>query len=146
MKILKVIAVIFFINVLLFSQGLKQNRDFDYTSYGQMIYWKTLKLDEKKVFLYAYLYRTNEILNLVKENRKMNLCSEEFKKSIANPVFKIFSALDEKKKENLIYWIDTFYRTDFNKGKTFCDALVYAFEKVKVGKRSLYDTYKDTYE
>ena len=61
MKILKVIAVIFFINVLLFSQGLKQNRDFDYTSYGQMIYWKTLKLDEKKVFLYAYLYRTNAV-------------------------------------------------------------------------------------
>ncbi len=140
------IAVIFFINVLLFSQGLIQDKDFDYMSYGQMIYWKALKLDEKKVFLYAYLYRTNEILNQVKENRKMNLCSEEFKSSVADPVFKIFSALDEKKKEDLVYWIDTFYKSDFNKEKTFYGALVYAFEKVKTGKKSLYDTYKDTYE
>lgn len=146
MKMLKVIAVIFFINVLLFSQGAIQDKKFDYISYGQMIYWKALRLDEKKVFLYAYLYRTNEILNQFKESKKLKPCADTYKKVIVDPLFEVFSDLDEKKKEELIDWIDIFYRSDLNKEKIFYSALMYAFEKVKSGRESLYDIYKKAYE
>jgi len=111
-----------------------------------MIYWKALRLDENKVFLYAYLYRTNEILNQFKESKKLKPCADTYKKVIVDPLFEVFSDLDEKKKEELIDWIDIFHKSDLNKEKTFYDALMYAFEKVKSGRESLYDIYKKAYE
>ena len=91
MKMLKVIAIIFFINVLLFSQGAIQDKNFDYISYGQMIYWKVLRLDENKVFLYAYLYRANEILNQFKESKKLKPCADTYKKVIVDPLFEVLT-------------------------------------------------------
>ncbi|MBU4446730.1 hypothetical protein KJ656_16880 [bacterium] len=128
------------------AQDVIQSRDFVYTSYGQMIYWKTLTEEEKKVFLHAYLYRTHEIAEQMKQNRKLKSSAGKYVDELANPVCKIFQDLDNKKKKELIDWIDIFYRNEFNHKENFYNALTYAFQKLKTGRESMNDVYKRTYK
>lgn len=127
------------------AQEAGRNRDFDYTAYGQMIYWKTLNLEEKKVFLYAYLYRTHEIGNELKASRKLKSAAARYEDEIAQPVYRIFSDLDETSKTNLIYWIDMFYQQKLNRNESFKEALRYAFRKLKTGAETMYDVYQRIY-
>jgi len=142
-------TVIVFLIMVLFVFGQAQetgrNRDFDYTAYGQMIYWKTLNLEEKKVFLYAYLYRTHEIGNELKASRKLKSAAARYDDEIAQPVYRIFSDLDEASKTNLIYWIDTFYQQELNRNESFKEALQYAFRKLKTGAETMHDVYQRIY-
>jgi len=103
------------------------------THFGQMIYWKSLTPSEKKVFLYAYLYHTYEILEQIKHDRNLKSCSKQFQQKIADPVFDVFAQLNESQKDDLIFWIDKFYRIDSNKNQPFSEALRYASEKMKAG-------------
>jgi len=103
------------------------------THFGQMIYWKSLTPSEKKVFLYAYLYHTYEILEQIKHDRNLKSCSKQFQQKIADPVFDIFAQLTDSQKDDLIFWIDKFYRIDSNKDQPFSEALRYASEKMKAG-------------
>ena len=103
------------------------------THFGQMIYWKSLTTSEKKVFLYAYLYHTYEILEQIKHDRNLKSCSKQFQQKIADPVFDIFAQLTDSQKDDLIFWIDKFYRIDSNKDQPFSEALRYANEKMKAG-------------
>jgi hypothetical protein len=103
------------------------------THFGQMIYWKSLTPSEKKVFLYAYLYHTYEILEQIKHDRNLKSCSKQFQQKIADPVFDIFAQLTDSQKDDLIFWIDKFYRIDSNKDQPFSEALRYANEKMKAG-------------
>lgn len=127
------------------AQELIQSKDFDYTSYGQMIYWKALNPTEKKVFLHAYLYRTHEITELMKTNRKLKSVATKYSAELADPVYTVFRDLDEDQKNNLIYWIDTFYQNEYNREQNFFEALRYASDKVKSGSESLHDIYRKTY-
>jgi len=127
------------------AQELIQSKDFDYTSYGQMIYWKALNPAEKKVFLHAYLYRTHEISELMKSNRRLKSVATKYRAELADPVYTIFRDLDEEQKNNLIYWIDTFYQNEYNREQNFFEALKYASGKVKSGSESLNDIYRKTY-
>jgi len=127
------------------AQDIGQSKDFDYTTYGQMIYWKALTLEEKKVFLHAYLYRTYEIGNELKQDRKLKSAAPRYSAEIAEPVYKVFRDLDETGKEDLIYWIDTFYKHEFNHKESFNKALPYAFRKLKSGTETMNDVYKRSY-
>jgi hypothetical protein len=127
------------------AQELIKSKDFDYTSYGQMIYWRALNPAEKKVFLHAYLYRTHEITGLMKSNRQLTSVAAKYSEELADPVYTIFGGLDEEQKNNLIYWIDTFYQNEFNQEQNFYEALKYAYDKVKNGQESLNDIYRKTY-
>jgi hypothetical protein len=127
------------------AQELIQSKDFDYTSYGQMIYWKALNPAEKKVFLHAYLYRTHEITGLMKANRKLKSVAAKYSEELADPVYTIFRDLDEDQKNNLIFWIDTFYQNEYNQEQNFFEALKYASDKVKSGSKSMNDIYRKTY-
>jgi len=118
----------------------------DYTSYGQNLYWRALNLSEKKVFLHAYLYRTYEIQCHLEESKKEKKYSDQFKKKFTDPLFDMFSGMDETKKEEFIYWIDVFYQNDFNREKPFLDALIYAAGKHETKKRTLLDIFKEVYE
>jgi hypothetical protein len=113
------------------------------TNYAQMIYWKSLTKDEKKVFLDAYLFRTYETLEQVKRLPEMKSAIKSFQKKIADPVFDLFRPLNEKQKDDLVFWIDIFYRNDLNKDKNFYEALRYAGEKMKVGHRSMHEIYQE---
>ena len=127
------------------AQDIGQRKDFDYATYGQMIYWKALNLEEKKVFLHAYLYRTHEIGNELKESRKLKSAALRYADEIAEPVYKIFHDLDGSGKKDLIYWIDTFYQHEFNHNESFNIALRYAFKKLKSDAETMNDVYKRTY-
>jgi len=127
------------------AQELGQSKDFDYTTYGQMIYWKALTPEEKKVFLHAYLYRTFEIGNELKQDRKMKSVAPRYATEIAEPVYKVFRDMDETGKDNLIYWIDMFYQHEFNREESFNKALQYAFRKLKSGSETMHDVYKRSY-
>jgi len=127
------------------AQDLGQSKDFDYTTYGQMIYWKALTPEEKKVFLHAYLYRTFEIGNELKQDRKMKSVAPRYATEIAEPVYKVFRDMDETGKDNLIYWIDMFYQHEFNREESFNKALQYAFRKLKSGSETMHDVYKRSY-
>ncbi|MCK9484571.1 MAG: hypothetical protein M0R34_09420 [Candidatus Marinimicrobia bacterium] len=120
-------------------------RPSELTNYGQMIYWKSLNTAEKKVFLYAYLYRTYETLQQVKYERDLKSASKVFQKKIADPVFNIYRQIDESLYDDLIFWIDKFYRIDLNKDKSFNAALRYASEKMKTGSQSLHELFKENY-
>ncbi len=50
MKRIVLITIIIAAFGLARAQDVIQNKDFDYTSYGQMIYWKTLTKEEKRFF------------------------------------------------------------------------------------------------
>jgi len=136
MKYKMMIMLIFFVCIA-GAEDFSSKKDFDYSSYGQMIYWKTLTLEEKKVFLYAYLYRTNEILEQMKKSYKFQAVMNDFKKEITEPVFNIYDDLDKVKKEKLIGWIDIFYKSKFNHDKPFFHAIVYAFRKISKEKSPL---------
>ncbi len=118
--------------VLVASQKAKMKPS-EITHFGQMIYWKSLTPSEKKVFLYAYLYHTYEILEQIKHDRNLKSCAKQFQQKIADPVFDIFAQLNESQKDDLIFWIDKFYRIDSNKNQPFSEALRYASEKMKAG-------------
>ncbi len=127
------------------AQELITSKDFDYTSYGQMIYWRALNPAEKKVFLHAYLYRTHEITGLMKSNRKLKSVAAKYNEELADPVYTIFRDLDDDQKNNLIYWIDTFYQNEYNQEQNFYEALKYAYNKVKSGPETLNEIYRKTY-
>ena len=146
MKRIVLITIIIAAFGLARAQDVIQSKDFDYTSYGQMIYWKTLTEEEKKVFLHAYLYRTHEIAQQMKQNRKLKSSAGKYIDELANPVYKIFQDLDNKKKKDLIDWINIFYRSEFNHNENFYNALTYAFQKLKTGKESMNDVYKRIYK
>jgi len=116
------------------------------TNYAQMIYWKSLTGDEKKVFLDAYLFRTYETLEQVKGLPEMKSALKPFRKKIADPVFDVFRNLDENQKDDLVFWIDIFYRNDLNKDQPFGEALRYAAGKMKTGSRPMRDIYKENYK
>ncbi|HPC35749.1 MAG TPA: hypothetical protein P5268_02355 [Candidatus Marinimicrobia bacterium] len=118
--------------VLVASQKAKMKPS-EITHFGQMIYWKSLTPSEKKVFLYAYLYHTYEISEQVKQDKNLKSCAKQFQKQIADPVFDVFAQLNESQKDDLIFWIDKFYRIDSNKDQPFGEALRYASEKMKAG-------------
>ncbi len=127
------------------AQNLTQNKNFDYTDYGQMIYWRAMNLEEKKVFLHAYLYRTHEISKEMRQSRKLKSSANRYVSEIADPVYKIFRDLDEKQKSDLIFWIDTFYQREFNREESFINALDYASKKLKSSDKTMNDVYKSTY-
>lgn len=117
-----------------------------YTSYGQMIYWKSLTTAEKKVFLHAFLYRTYEIGMQLNDSKQLKKVARQFQSEIVEPVLTIFANSTENQKDDLIFWIDKFYRNDLNKEKPFYAALLYAWEKLQTGQKSLYDTVKEQLE
>jgi|GEM_PF-511780 len=129
----------------LVSPGTTPMKPSELTNYGQMIYWKSLTPAEKKVFLYAYLYRTYETLQQVKTERDLKSAVRPFQKKIADPVFDIYRPVDEAQNDDLIFWIDKFYRIDLNKDKSFGDALRYASEKMKTGSKSLQELFQENY-
>ncbi|MFA4838017.1 MAG: hypothetical protein WC703_00895 [Candidatus Neomarinimicrobiota bacterium] len=146
---MKKIQVIFFL--LLFcsflpGQDTLKTPDMDYTAWGQSLYWHTLNLSEKKVFLHAYLYRTYEIQCRLEESKKEKEYSDQFKKKFTDPLFDLFSGMDETQKEEFISWIDIFYQNEFNREKPLFDALIYAAGKHETKKRSLLDVFKQVYE
>lgn len=128
------------------AQQKSSGRDVDYTSFGQMIYWKALDTTEKKVFLDAYLYRTHEIAQLMKQDDRLQKTVKRYDEIIADPVYEIYRNLSDSKKEELIDWIDTFYRSEYHHNETFFKALEYAFKKIKTGQESLYDIYQRMYK
>ena len=144
MKQLLVIGLV----VIFWISGQAQTanqKDFDYTGYGQMIYWKALTFEEKKVFLHAYLYRTFEIGNELKQDRKMKSVAPRYATEIADPVYKVFRDMDETGKKDLIKWIDVFYRQEINQNESFNRALRYAYRKLQNGDKTMLDVYKRTY-
>lgn len=120
-------------------------KNVDYAAYGQMIYWKALTREEKKVFLHAYLYRTHEIEKELQASRKLKSVTSRYHAEIAEPLFAIFRNLDEGGKNDLIDWIDTFYQHEHNHKESFHKALHYAFRKLQTGAETMYDVYRRTY-
>ena len=140
------IGILFFmVFVGSLAQDIGQRKDFNYAPYGQMIYWKALNLEEKKVFLHAYLYRTHEIGNEMKESRKLKSAALRYDDEIAEPVYKIFRDLEGAGKKDLVDWIDIFYQHEFNHNETFNKALRYAFRKLKSDAETMNDVYKRTF-
>ncbi|MCD6206094.1 MAG: hypothetical protein J7L22_10585 [Candidatus Marinimicrobia bacterium] len=127
------------------AQETVRSKDIDYTAYGQMIYWKALNQDEKKVFLQAYLYRTHEVGQEMQANRKLRSAVERYEDDIAAPVYNIFRQLEDNDKIELIKWIDVFYRQEFNHEESFGKALRYAYEKLQRGSESMHDVYRRAY-
>ncbi|MDD5766205.1 MAG: hypothetical protein PHW79_08190 [Candidatus Marinimicrobia bacterium] len=128
------------------AQDTLKISEIDHTAYGQSLYWRALNLSEKKVFVHAYLYRTYEIQCRLEESKKDEIFSDQFKKKFTEPLFDLFSGMDEIQKEEFVSWIDIFYQNDFNKEKPFFDALIYAGGKHETKKRSLLDIFKEVYK
>ncbi len=128
MRLPKIILITLVLLVFGWSQ---QPAKTDYSSIGQMIYWRTLSTSEKKVFLHTYLYRTNEILKEMQDARTLRHCTPAYKQEILEPLVTIYAQLDSLQKNNLIYWIDTFYKSELNHGKDFKAALDYAYRKLQ---------------
>lgn len=120
-------------------------KNVDYAAYGQMIYWKALTREEKKVFLHAYLYRTHEIEKELQASRKLKSVTPRYQTEIAEPLFAIFRNLDENGKNDLIDWIDTFYQHEHNHKESFHKALRYAYRKLQTGAETMHDVYRRTY-
>ena len=110
------------------------SKNFNYTSYGQVIYWNALDSLEKRAFLHSYLYRTYEIMIQIREDSQLKSCAKTFEKNIAMPVFNGFSNLEKSDKDNLIGLIDSYYKNNLNREKPFYKALYYAFENIKMDK------------
>lgn len=127
------------------AQEPARGKNIDYTAYGQMIYWKALTREEKKVFLHAYLYRTHEIEKELQASRKLKSVTPHYHAEIAEPLFAIFRNLDESSKNDLIDWIDTFYQHEHNYKESFQKALRYAYRKLQTGSETMHDVYRRTY-
>jgi|UPI0003631D38 hypothetical protein len=139
------LLIIFVLGGWLMAQDIPLSQT-DYTAYGQMIYWKSLTTPEKKVFLHAFLYRSYELYNQLQANPKLKNVAALYNEELLQPVLAIFSDLTADQKDDLIFWIDKFYRNDFNKTKSFYEALQYAHHKVQGGNKSLYETVKEQLE
>jgi len=136
---MKQFRLIFLFGYVLFL-GLQSNLssgERDHSATASAIYWKTLSLEAKKAFLYAYLYRTHEIGLMLKESGKDYKVQEFYSKVIAEPFYEIYSGLEVGKKEEIVSYIDRFYRMEFNLDKPFFEALKYAYSMVKVGEKTL---------
>jgi len=123
--------MILIVLVLLSWGRAQQPAETEYSAIGQMIYWRTLTTPEKKVFLYTYLYRTHEILKEMRDERTLRHCTPAYQNKILEPLVAIYAQLDSARKNNLIYWIDTFYQSELNHGKDFGAALDYAYAKLQ---------------
>lgn len=109
----------------------------DYSAVASAIYWKTLSPEAKKAFLYAYLYRTHEIDLMLKKYSQNYRIPEFYSEVIAEPFYEIYSGLEAGKVEEVVSYIDRFYRMEFNLDKPFFEALKYAYSMVKVGQKTL---------
>ncbi|MBO8130365.1 MAG: hypothetical protein H0Z29_02480 [Candidatus Marinimicrobia bacterium] len=109
----------------------------DNTPLATAIYWKLLDRDSKKAFLYAYLYRTHEVYRQIEAKDSKGDCLIFYREFISYPLYEIYTTFKDNTKDEMIKYIDKFYKMEFNYSEPFYKAIEYACEMVKVGDKTL---------
>ena len=128
MKI-KIIVFVALLSVL-FSQQSRQPEPVNVTRFGQMVYWRSLTRSEKAVFLDAWLFCTYELVDEIRKNPALRPIADQIEKQYGQPVYRIFTNLDTRRRQDLIDWIDILFRQPGYQSCPFQSVLLTAFGKL----------------
>lgn len=110
-----------------------------------VLYWKTLKPEEKELYLFAYLTQVYDThTSLVKETGRGEL-TQWYYKNRAELAYKILELLEEKGPSDFIESIDEFYRQDEFKDLPFHEALSYAYLRSQMEGETLLEKYESLF-
>ncbi|NOZ73882.1 MAG: hypothetical protein GXO90_00670 [FCB group bacterium] len=105
-------------------------------------YWKTLKPDQKEVFLFSYLTQVYDTYTSLKSEYGYNEITTWYYDEKAELVFAIFDQLNTAELSEFVQWIDEFYSHDMNVGQSFDEALKFAYRFQQAEGNTIWEKYQ----
>ena len=127
----------FFMSVIMLSMAAAQA---DYSPVP--LYWKTLRLNEKEIYLFAYLtqvYDTHK--SLINEQGRGDF-TKWYYENRAELSYNIFDVLDTTDVVKFVGWVDDFYSQPEYHERPFPEALEYAYERSQMKEQTLLERYE----
>ena len=118
--------------VLSFSLGISQEKKQEIQPNAIAVYWKTLDLDSKEIFLFSYLtqvYDTHQ--EMIKDMGYGDITSWYYDNK-AEMVYGIFDQVNQVGMKEFIGWIDEYYSNEEFAGNSFDEAMVKSIKHHRV--------------
>ncbi|MBF88415.1 MAG: hypothetical protein CMG75_01945 [Candidatus Marinimicrobia bacterium] len=105
------------------------------------LYWKTLKSEEKEIYLFGYLtqvYDTHK--SLISETGRGEF-TKWYYDNRAELAYNIFDLLDTIAVTKFVGWVDDFYSHQEYRERSFPEALKYAYDRSQMKGQTLLEKY-----
>ena len=129
--------------VLSFSLGISQEKKQEIHPNAIAVYWKTLDLDSKEIFLFSYLtqvYDTHQ--EMIKDMGYGDITSWYYDNK-AEMVYGIFDQVNQVGMKEFIGWIDEYYSNEEFAGNSFDEAMSFAFRFQQAAGETMWEKYEN---
>ena len=129
--------------VLSFSLGISQEKKQEIQPNAKAVYWKTLVLDSKEIFLFSYLtqvYDTHQ--EMIKDMGYGDITSWYYDNK-AEMVYGIFDQVNQVGMKEFIGWIDEYYSNEEFAGNSFDEAMSFAFRFQQAAGETMWEKYEN---
>ncbi len=129
--------------VLSFTLGISQEKKQEIQPNAIAVYWKTLDLDSKEIFLFSYLtqvYDTHQ--EMIKDMGYGDITSWYYDNK-AEMVYGIFDQVNQVGMKEFIGWIDEYYSNEEFAGNSFDEAMSFAFRFQQAAGETMWEKYEN---
>ena len=135
---LSLIAIIT-LSTIVFSQNDQVNAKPNAIS----VYWRTLNLNEKEIFLFSYLTQVYDTHQKMIKDIGYGDITTWYYDNRAELIYGIFDEVNQKDMKEFIGWIDEYYRHDEFSGNSFDDALSFAYRFQQASGETIWEKYEN---
>tara|TARA_B100001939_G_scaffold324756_1_gene316999 strand:+ start:422 stop:874 length:453 start_codon:yes stop_codon:yes gene_type:complete len=138
-KIKLSLITIITLSTILFSQNDQVNAKPNAIS----VYWRTLNLNEKEIFLFSYLTQVYDTHQKMIKDIGYGDITTWYYDNRAELIYGIFDEVNQKDMKEFIGWIDEYYRHDEFSGNSFDDALSFAYRFQQASGETIWEKYEN---
>ena len=138
-KIKLSLITIITLSTILFSQNDQVNAKPNAIS----VYWRTLKPNEKEIFLFSYLTQVYDTHQKMIKDIGYGDITTWYYDNRAELIYGIFDEVNQKDMKEFIGWIDEYYRHDEFSGNSFDDALSFAYRFQQASGETIWEKYEN---
>ena len=138
-KIKLSLITIITLSTILFSQNDQVNAKPNAIS----VYWRTLNLNEKEIFLFSYLTQVYDTHQKMIKDIGYGDITTWYYDNRAELIYGIFDEVNQKDMKEFIGWIDEYYRHDEFSGNSFDDALDFAYRFQQASGETIWEKYEN---
>ena len=107
------------------------------------VYWKTLKSEEKDIFLFSYLTQVYDTHQKMIQDLGYGEITTWYYDNRAELIYGIFDQVDQIGMKEFIGWIDEYYSHNEFSGNSFDDALSFAFRFQQASGETMWEKYEN---
>ena len=120
-----------------------QEKKDDPTPSAISVYWKTLKPQEKEIFLFSYLTQVYDTHQKMVDDLGYGDVTTWYYDNRAELIYGIFDQVNQSGMREYIGWIDEYYKHEEFAGKSFDDALSFAFRFQQAAGETIWEKYEN---